>query len=260
MGVNGSAWATAICRWLMLLLLPVLAWPALRVTLRPIAHDALRVRPLLRMLALGAPIGGHQLLEGAAFGMVGLLMGMLGTSEVAGHQVAINLAALTFMVPLGVGAAAAVRVGHAVGAGAPDTARRAAKAALLVGVCFMSVSAAVFLLMPVPLARIFTSDAQVVVVAAALIPIAGIFQVFDGIQAVAAGILRGAGDTRVPMLIALLGFWVVGVPVSALLAFGLGTGAAGLWWGFVAGLGVVALVLLWRVRVRLRSALARVER
>ncbi|HYD53007.1 MAG TPA: MATE family efflux transporter [Gemmatimonadaceae bacterium] len=259
MGVDGSAWATAACRWLMLLLLPVLDWRTLRRTLVPIAHDLLARRPLARMLRLGAPIGGHQLLEAAAFGTVGLLMGMLGTNEVAGHQVAINLAALTFMVPLGVGAAAAVRVGYAVGAGEPRRARQAARAALVVGVGFMCCTALLFLALPTALARIFTADVGVLAVAAALIPIAGIFQVFDGIQAVAAGILRGAGDTHVPMLIALVGFWLVGVPVSALLAFRTGAGAAGLWWGFVAGLGVVALILLWRVRTRLRRTLTRIE-
>jgi len=259
MGVAGSAWATAISRWLMLLLLPALAWRAMRPTLRPLAHDALRLGALARMFAIGAPIGIHQLLEAAAFGTVGLLMGMLGTSEVAGHQVAINLAALTFMVPLGLGAAAAVRVGHAVGGGRHDGARRAARAALIVGTLFMSCSAALFLLAPRLLARIFTTDAGVVAIAASLIPIAGIFQVFDGIQAVAAGILRGAGDTRVPMVIALIGFWVLGVPVSALLAFVAGAGASGLWWGFVAGLGSVALILLWRVRYRLRREVGRVE-
>lgn len=259
LGVMGSAWATAGSRWLMALLLPVLAWPAMRATLVPVARDALRARPIWNMFALGAPIGAHQLLESAAFGMVGLLMGMLGTQEMAGHQVALSLAALTFMVPLGVGAAAAVRVGHAVGAGDAPAARRAATASLLFGVAFMSCTAALFLLAPRLLARAYTADARVIEVAAALIPIAGVFQIFDGIQAVAAGVLRGVGDTRAPMLIALVGFWFVGVPVSAWLGLHTRAGAAGLWWGFVAGLGAVATILLLRVRVRMRRALGRVE-
>lgn len=259
LGVAGSAWATAASRWLMALLLVGLAWRTMRPMLVPAHPEALRPGPLRRMLVLGAPIGGHQLLESAAFGMVGLLMGMLGTREVAGHQVAITLAALTFMVPLGVGAAAAVRVGHAVGAGDARGARRSAKAALLCGAGFMALTALVFLLVPRLLARAYTTDAEVIAVAAALIPIAGLFQVFDGIQAVAAGILRGIGDTRVPMAIALVGFWLIGVPVSAHLAFRVGIGAPGLWWGFVAGLGSVAVILLARVRSRMRRELRRVE-
>ena len=259
LGVEGSAWATAGSRWLMALLLPVLAWPAMRATLVPVARDALRLRPLLRMLALGAPIGGHQFLEAGAFGMVGLLMGRLGTHEMAAHQVAISLASLTFMVPLGVGAAAAVRVGHAVGAGDAVATRRSAHAALACGAAFMSCTAVAFLLVPRLLARAYSADETVVAVAASLIPIAGVFQVFDGIQAVSAGVLRGVGDTRVPMILALVGFWLVGVPVSAWLGLYTDLRAAGLWWGFVAGLFAVSAILLVRVRVMLRAPLARVE-
>jgi multidrug resistance protein, MATE family len=260
LGVDGSAWATVASRWFMALMLLALAWPALRNVLRRTdVRDARQMAPLWRMLALGAPIGGHQALESAAFGIVGLLMGSLGMREMAGHQVSINLAALTFMVPLGVGAAAAVRVGYAVGAGDEQGVRRSAKAALLVGVVFMSCTAALFLLAPRLLARIYTTDTQVLAVAATLIPIAGVFQVFDGIQAVAAGILRGVGDTRVPMVIALVGFWLIGVPVSAVLAFRTGAGARGLWWGFVAGLGVVAAILVVRVRSRLRQRMSRID-
>src|SRR5262249_45190661 len=149
----------------------------------------------------------------------GLLMGVLGAREMAAHQIAITLAALTFMVPLGVASAAAVRVGHAIGAGDDARAKEAIRAAYLCGVGFMTITAMIFLTVPRILASAFTSDATVVALAAVLIPIAGVFQVFDGGQAVGAGVLRGAGDTTAPLVVMLASYWLVGVPVSAYLGF-----------------------------------------
>jgi MATE family multidrug resistance protein len=211
------------------------------------------------MLLLGLPIGVMTLLEYTAFGAVGLMMGRMGTIPVAAHQVAINIASLTFMVPLGVGQAAAVLVGNAIGAADMSRARRSARAALVYGVGFMAFTAIVFLAVPRPLASVYTTDAATVALAAALIPVAGVFQLFDGMQAVGAGILRGAGDTRVPMFINLGGFWLGGIPLSLLLGFRLGLGPVGLWWGLAAGLAVVALVLLARIWVLLRRGVSRVE-
>src|SRR2546421_436330 len=147
-------------------------------------------------LCIGVPVGLQQLLESGAFGAIGLMMGMLGTKEMAGHQIAITLAALTFMVPLGVAAAAAVRVGRAVGAGDQERAKQAARAAFVCGMGFMSFTALVFLGVPRLLASLFTSDMAVIAVAGMLIPVAGVFQIFDGAQAVGGGVLGGPGDTR----------------------------------------------------------------
>ncbi|MDB4915604.1 MAG: hypothetical protein JWM95_3248 [Gemmatimonadetes bacterium] len=257
MGAPGSAWATALSRWLMTALLVVFGWRVLHPSLVPWRKEALHLAPLLAMLRLGIPIGLQQVLEYGAFAAIGVLMGVLGTREMAAHQIAINLASLTFMVPLGVGAAAAVRVGHAAGAADAEAARESARAALMCGVGFMLCSATAFLLMPAGIASLYASDASVLALAATLIPIAGVFQVFDGLQAVAGGILRGLGDTRVPFLINLAGFWLVGVPVSIGLGFYTPLGAAGLWWGFVAGLVSVSLLSLRRVRSRLRGAVVR---
>ena len=258
MGPVGSAWASVLARWAATITLVVAAWPVLRPMLVPIDRTALARGPLLRMLRLGLPVGLQQQLEFSAFGVIGLLMGSFGTAQVAAHQVAINLASLTFMVPLAVGAAAAVTVGHAVGAGDMGAARRAATAALLCGAGFMCCSALVFLLVPSALARVYTTDAAVLALAAALIPIAGVFQVADGLQAVAAGVLRGAADTRAPLVVNLLGFWLVGMPASLYLAFGTPAGPRGLWWGLVAGLGAVALLLILRTRQRLGGTVRRV--
>ena len=258
LGVNGSAWATTIARWLMLLLLLRLAWRELRPTLRPWLRESLALRPIGRMIGIGAPIGAHMQLEFGVFGVVGILMGRLGTNAVAAHQIALNLASLTFMVPLGVAAAGTVLVGRAVGEGQPERARRFARAALVVGVAFMVCTAAIFLGMPGLLASVYSRDEAVLALAAVLIPLAGVFQVFDGLQVVSAGVLRGVADTRYPMVIGLIGFWLVGLPISLWLAFRVGQGAQGLWWGLVAGLAAVSLALLARVRARFGRELTRV--
>jgi MATE family multidrug resistance protein len=152
-----------------------------------------------------------------------------------------------------------VLVGHAVGREDLAAARRAAAVALLVGIGWMLLSSSAFVAFPRLLASAYSSDAGVLRLAGVLIPIAGMFQVFDGTQVVSVGVLRGLGDTRAPMWINVLGFWFVGFPVSVGLGFGLGFGPVGLWWGFVAGLAAVAVLLLARVRSRLRRALTRVR-
>ncbi|HXF96901.1 MAG TPA: MATE family efflux transporter [Gemmatimonadales bacterium] len=258
LGAIGAAWATAVSRWILFLLLLALGWKTLRPHLLPLRREALAWTPLRRMAAIGAPIGAQMQLEYGIFAAVGVMMGWLGTVELAGHQVALNLASVTFMVPLGVSAAAAVLVGHAVGRGDAAEARRAAAAALVCGVGFMTASAGLMLAVPDQLARLYTTDAAVAAMAASLIPIAGLFQVFDGTQVVSIGILRGVADTRTPMLVNILGFWLVGLPISAALGLGTAAGPRGLWWGLTVGLMLVALVLLARVRRRLAGSVARV--
>jgi MATE family multidrug resistance protein len=258
LGTDGTAAATTVARWSMLLTLLATAWPRLRPTLVPWHRDAARPAALARLARVGAPIGLQQFLEYAAFGAVGLLVGHLGAVAMAGHQATINLASLTYMVPLGVGAAAAARVGRAVGAGDAGGARRAATAALVWGIGFMLVSAAVLLLAPRALARLYTPDPAVIAVTAALIPLAGIFQVFDGLQVVSLGVLRGVGDTRAPMLVNIVGFWLIGIPVGVWLGLRRGMGPAGLWIGLVVGLAATGVVLAARVRVKLRGEVRRV--
>lgn len=257
MGAEGSAWATVISRWLMAAAILALSFPVMRPYLA-LRRRAATWASQWQLLRIGIPIGIQQGLEAAAFGTIGILMGGLGMLEMASHEIALSLASMTFMVPLGVGAAAAVRVGHAVGAGDARGVRRAATSALVTGVGFMTITAAAFLLVPRLLAGMYTDHPAVIGLAASLIPIAGVFQVFDGIQAVGSGILRGIGDTRVALLAYLGGFWCVGVPVSAWLAFGAGYRATGLWWGFVAGLGAVAVFLMIRVRMRLSRTIGRI--
>jgi MATE family multidrug resistance protein len=260
MNARGSAIATAISRWVMALALLFFARHDLLPRFRPLVPGLTDRTALLSMLKLGAPIGAQQMLEALAFGAVGVLMWRLGDNELAAHQAAINLAALTFMVPLGVGAAASVRVGRAVGAGDAGGARAAAHAAYVCGVGFMCLTALVFLAFPRPLATMMASgDASVVAIAATLIPVAGVFQVFDGAQAVGAGVLRGLGDTKVPLISMLGGYWLIGLPVSMWLGFHTLMREVGLWWGFVASLGIVAVFLLLRIRIMLGRDVRRVQ-
>ena len=248
LGAVGSSWATSTSRWFMLVMLALLSWPMLRSSLRPFRREALALRPLLRFLRVGGPIGAQQWLEFGVFGAAGLLMGLLGTVAVASHQVALQLAAMTFMIPVAVAQATSVVVGQAVGSGDPAGARRSVGAGLATVTAFMSMTAAMFLTIPGPLARLFSTDVEVVSAAAMLLPIAGVFQVFDGLQVGGAGALRGVGDTRVPMILNLVGFWFIGLPACAILGFGLGWGPRGVWWGLALGIGVVAVLLLFRIR------------
>jgi MATE family multidrug resistance protein len=257
LGPVGTGWASSISRWTMVTAVAVFAFPTLAPYLKPAGAEVLRARPIGRMLRLGGPVGAQFQLEMGAFAAVALFMGWLGTAEMAGHQVAINLASLTFMVPVGISQAGAVRVGQAVGRDDPEAARAAVQSALVSGAAFMSLTAVVFLTIPGPLTALYTEEPEVVAVAVALIPIAGVFQVADGLQVVAAGVLRGIGDTTAPFVANLLAFWMVGIPVGIYLGFRTPAGPVGLWWGLVAGLGLVALFLVGRVRVRMRRRLAR---
>jgi multidrug resistance protein, MATE family len=259
LGAVGSAWASSLSRGFMCVGLLVVSYPILKGYLRPRRERILEPGPLLRMVGLGLPIGLQFQMEFGAFALIGVLMGWFGTSVLAGHQVAITLAAFAFMVPVGVAAAAAVRVGQEVGRESPAAARRAAGAALLMGMGFMVVTAAVFLAIPGLLGRAFSPDPEVVAVVAVLLPIAGLFQVFDGLQAVAGGVLRGVGDTRAPMYANFLGFWVLGIPLSLWLAFRADWGPEGLWWGLALGLAAVAAILLVRVQRRMGRELRRIH-
>ena len=255
----GSALASVCARLVMLGMLLWLSRRQLAPMLRPWRRAAFSLRPLWRTLQIGVPIGLQNTVEFATFAGISVLAGWFGADAISGHQVALNLASLMFMVPMGMGSAASVLVGHAIGASDMPHARRAAASALLCGAAFMVLSAILLLAIPGELARLYTNVPGVVTVAATLIPIAGLFQVFDGLQVVAAGVLRGAGDTRAPLLANVLGFWLVGMPVSLWLGFKAGLGVLGLWWGFVAGLAAVALFLMMRVRVLLSGPVARVR-
>src|SRR5262249_36115217 len=198
MGAVGAAIATVISRLLMIAVLLVVARRELRLVLRPWRPQAIARGPLVRTLRIGVPIGLQISVEFTTFAAISVFAGWFGAAAISGHQVAINLASLTYMVPLGTGSAASVLVGRAIGEGDLAHARRVAATGLACGAAFMALWGGVLLVMPAPFAAAYTSVPAVAAVAVALIPIAGVFQIFDGLQVVASGILRGAGDTRAP--------------------------------------------------------------
>ncbi|MCC6781619.1 MAG: MATE family efflux transporter [Planctomycetes bacterium] len=248
LGVEGAAIATLVSRIAMTVLLAAIAWPLLRPLLRPFDWRMATPRTLLPLALAGLPVGCQYALELGAFSGSTTFLGWIGSEAQAAHTVALKLATASFMVPLSISLAAAVRVGHALGRGDAPAARRAGLAAIVAGAVVMAGFGLAFLLLPQALARTITDVAAVVTAAATLTMIAGVFQVFDGIQVVCVGVLRGLGDTRTPFFVNVLGFWVLGIPVGLLLAFPAGLGAAGFWWGLVLGLATVAAILGLRVR------------
>jgi multidrug resistance protein, MATE family len=209
-----------------------------------------------RVLRLGTPIGFQLLAEIGVFSVVAVLAGKLGKVAVSAHHIAIGLASFTFMGVLGISGATAVRVGHAVGEGRPT--RRPGLLGIGIGAAFMACSSAMFLLMPRPLVALFTDDPAVTDLGARLLGIAAAFQLFDGVQGVAAGALRGAGDVRFAFVANVAAHWLIGFPLALVLAFTFDLGAFGLWWGLLAGLVVVSVLLLWRFLKVSRGPLERV--
>jgi multidrug resistance protein, MATE family len=212
-----------------------------------------RRKSLVRLLRLGLPAAAQVTLELGVFAAASALAGRLDAVSLASHQITLNLASLTFMVPLGVASAGAVRVGHAVGRRDAHAASQAGSVALMMGTGFMAAAAFVFVVAPGPLLALFTSSRAVMALGARLLLVAAMFQVFDGLQGVSTGVLRGLGDTRTPMLVNLVGHWLLGLPIGYALCFWWGWGVVGLWVGLSAGLIAVGLVLVaaWRTRIRL---------
>lgn len=253
MGAEGSGWSTCISRLYMSAVLIGYAvyydsrrrTGLLETSFKP---DLLR---LGRLVGLGLPAALQITLELAVFAAATTLIAKLDPVSLAGHQVAMNVVSFTYMVPLGVGSAAAVRVGQALGRGDLSAARRSGWGALLLGASFMATAALAFLVGPRYIVRAFTPDAAVIKAGTSLLIVAAFFQLFDGLQVVATGALRGAGDTQTPMVCHFVAYWVLGLPLGYFLCFMKGWGAVGLWIGLCAALMVIGLVLLgaWHRKV-----------
>ena len=247
MGTVGSALSTVAARTYMAAVLVAYAWYAERWRLadlrgRSFAPDLARLR---RLLVLGLPAAGQIAFEIGVFAMAGALMGKLGSVALAAHQITLHTIATTFMVTIGVGSAAAVRVGQALGRGEPREAARFGWTGIAVGVTFMLACSLLVLAFPGVIGRIFTPDTAVIGTAVVLLRIGAFFQIFDGVQSCAMGALRGAGDTRTPMLCHLIGYWAVGLPVGYVLCFPGAWGAPGMWIGLCVAVVLVAAVQVW---------------
>jgi multidrug resistance protein, MATE family len=252
MGITGSGWATSVARIYMAgVLVVTLLWVESRRSL-PKWTGAVRIdlRRVEGLLKLGAPAATQILLEIGAFAAATALVARLGPVPLSGHEIALNCAALTFMVPLGISSAAAVRVGQQLGRRDPAGARRAGWSAIILGAGFMTCAGLVFVSIPTWIARLFSPDPVVIRTGARLLLVAAAFQLFDGLQTVATGALRGAADTKTPMLANFVAYWLIGLPAGYLLCFKLGWGAVGVWIGLCAGLMMIgsALLLAWHRR------------
>jgi MATE family multidrug resistance protein len=260
LGVNGSAISTVGSFACMAVALLGFAWRHERRRGHQLFHHwaGPSLEKLRALVRLGAPAAGQILLEIGAWNMATFAAGWLTPVALATHQIVFNYTSLTYVVPMGVSAAAAVRVGQAVGAGDGARARRAGWLALGLGTSFMLLAAMVFLLMPRPLIALYTRDPQVMAVGPGLLGLAAAFQIFDGIQTVSTGALRGLGETRIPMLANLAGYWVLGLPLGLTLCFVFRWGVYGLWSGLLAALIVIASLLLARWRRAANAAARRV--
>jgi MATE family multidrug resistance protein len=255
LGATGSAWATLIARCYMA---GVLFIAVLNRRLKPSGsqspgHAVLSPRAeIRRLLELGLPASAQITLEVGVFAAASALAAKLNPIAAASHQIAVNLVAVSFMIPLGFASAAAVRVGHALGRDEPRRAAAAGWTAILLGTGFMALAGATFFLVPRALIGLFSHDVDVLTVASSLLVVGAIFQLSDGVQGVTTGALRGLGDTRTAMVANLASHWLVGLPVGYSLAFALGFGVIGLWIGLSIGLTIVAVVLLtvWAQRIR----------
>ncbi len=214
-----------------------------------------------RMIRLGTPIALAFAFEGAVFGAAAYVMGLIDADSLAAHAVALQIAALTFMVPWGLSQAATVRVGRALGRRDKAGVARSGWSAWVLGVGFMAAMAALIWLFPRELITLFLDDtpanARVIELAMTFLAVAAVFQIFDGSQVVTAGMLRGLHDTRVPMLFALFGYWVIGLGVGVWLAFERGWQGVGIWAGLAAGLAIVAALMIGRWALRTRLGLVR---
>jgi MATE family multidrug resistance protein len=254
MGAVGSGWSTAWARiYLSVVLVGYLLWYDRRHRTRllhtPIQPELRRIR---RLIALGFPSAMQITLEVGVFALVTALIGRLGAVSLASHQIALNTVSFTYMVPLGMSSAAAVRVGQAIGRKDPQGAADAGGTAIFLGAAFMTCMSVVLLVVPRWIARAYTPDPAIIQSTIALLAAGAAFQLFDGIQTVATGALRGLGDTRTPMLCHFTAYWIIGLPLGAWLCFRLRWGAFGLWAGLSLALILIGIVLLlvWQWRVR----------
>lgn len=252
MGLEGSGWSTSLSRaYMAAVLLAAILWHERRtgnvlfaMSWRP------RWARIRRLIELGLPPAGQILLEGAVFGLVTVFASRLDEASLAAHAIALNVVATTYMVPLGISSAAAVRVGQAFGARDWHGAVVRGWTALALGAGFMGTAGVVLALAPRAILRIYTSDAAAIAGGTVLLRIAALFQLFDGLQVVATGALRGLADTRTPLLAHFAGYWLIGLPVAYVLCFPCGWGAPGIWVGLSAALIAIGsmLLIVWRWR------------
>jgi len=256
LGVVGSALSTCLARVYMAAVLLFAIWWYERGNEEGFRSILRRPDPrrLFQLMRLGLPAATQILMEIGAFGAAAVLAGRLSAVAMAAHQIALNCAAVSYMVPLGISSAAAVAVGQAIGAKEMERARRLGYIAVALGCTFMACSAVLFLLVPRSILAVYTTDVGVLTTGVGLLAIAAVFQLFDGLQTVLTGALRGAGNTSIAMWVNFAGYWLLGLPIGYYLCFLQGYGIMGIWWGLTLALILISLTLLVAWRKQWRTA------
>ena len=248
MGITGSAIATLMARIIMALMLVVYIFRSKKYSeFMPPLISTFNTRPvILKILKVGLPGGMQLFFEVGAFAGAALLVGLIGTNELAAHQIVLGLAAMTYMMSAGISVSGSIRVGTAFGEGNNSKIKAMGTSAIMVVTSFMLITCMVFIVFNQEFARLFINDEGVVYTAASVLIIAGLFQLSDGIQVVSLGILRGIEDVNIPTGITLVAYWIIGLPVGYLLGFVFELGIQGIWLGLLAGLTSSAILLLTR--------------
>ena len=256
LGIAGAAIATVLGAVLQL---AILVSAARKIRPPDAVRHGWNTSDVLQAFRVGLPTGLQLGAEVGIFALVGVLAGRLGTMELAAHQLTLGLASFTYTVALGVAAAGSVRVGLAIGARDAVGTRLAGHAAFIGGTAVMAIAALAFALFPAQIAQIISDQPDVIAASIPLLVVAAWFQLSDGVQAVGAGVLRGAGDTRFAFVANLLGHWLIGLPTALYLGFMRDMGIVGMWWGLCAGLTVVAVLLFLRFEQRSRVGIEPIE-
>ncbi len=250
LGLNGAGWATLISRIFMAIVFVVLFWnlPFFDKYKQAYLKTKLNLREAFEVLRVGFPIGGQMFIEVFAFSMGAIMMGWIGQVQLAAHQIVITLASLTYMMSLGLSSAATIKVSNFLGAKDYKSLKYAAYAILHKVIVFMAVNGILFYVFREAIPALFVNDQEVVMIAAQLMIVAGVFQIFDGLQAVWIGILRGLQDVNMPSVIAFVTWILIALPICYICGFVLNFGAAGVWFGYLSGLMIASILLQFRFR------------
>lgn len=257
LGLDGAGWASVITRFLMAMALfyYIMKSKLFKEYLTPFSFKTLERKIVRKLVDLGIPSGFQYFLEVAAFSFSAIMIGWLGSVQLAAHQIAINLASASYMIILGISSAANIRVSNAYGERSVTKIRRAGFSAAGVAVLFMAIAATVFISLRTFLPSLYIDSQEVISLASVLLIVAALFQLSDGLQATYLGILRGLMDVKIPMVFTFLAYWILGIPAGYLLSFTFNLGAVGVWIGLLIGLTSIAIFLMVRFNKKSRSVL-----
>jgi MATE family multidrug resistance protein len=251
-GLFGAGVATTLTRWTMasVLFYLVLNYKKVAVYKPQVKFKELNYSLVKKLVNIGLPSGFQYFLEVAAFAFAAIMIGWLGKAQLAAHQIAINLASITYMIILGISSAGTIRVGEAAGQKNITQVRRAGFSALGLAASLMFCFGVSFILLRNILPPLYIKEIEVIEVASKLLIIAALFQIFDGLQATGVGVLRGLTDTKIPLLISFAAYWIIGIPIAILLGFYYKLGAVGIWIGLLLGLATLGITILFRFNIK----------